>query len=482
MWVDGDLVSTTKIERDIDWTTDAMGAFFGSCGGFWGFWLDGKIDYVSIFDSSLSPLEIQSYLGTQLSGNEPNLKGLWNFNKGSGDKISDQSLNSNEGTINGSIWSKDSPKLIRYTPIANYNGTDSFTFSASDGAATSNIARVSITINPIQDPPSAFEWVSTPLDTINITQSNLSDTYTLQWSESIDVDGPINNISQDTVMAFHNAHISGGYRDNFFGISDPVYLLNESSFKKDEKISIKSQSMGVTGHFQIDYVTGVMENSGIRYLYIQTSTWSGCDTCPKSISDELGDNTRLGDTWTLYKGNYLNYQVFAQIGVNPPEEVSDTTSTSVPITYQELLENVFEPFPMLPRVTVRFSVNVTDGIDTVEVTGDDRVIFVNRYDYLSTVDNGIPTEFALHENYPNPFNPTTTLRFDLPDISDVTLTIYNMLGQKVKTFNMQSTPAGYHSITWDATNDLNQQVGAGVYLYQLQTKDFVKTRKMVLLK
>ena len=92
------------------------------------------------------------------------------------------------------------------------------------------------------------------------------------------------------------------------------------------------------------------------------------------------------------------------------------------------------------------------------------------------------TDFALHENYPNPFNPTTTLRFDLPELSDMTLIIYNMLGQKVKTFNMQSTPAGYHSVTWDATNDLGQQVGAGVYLYQLQTKDFVKTRKMVLLK
>jgi len=47
---------------------------------------------------------------------------------------------------------------------------------------------------------------------------------------------------------------------------------------------------------------------------------------------------------------------------------------------------------------------------------------------------------------------------------------------------MQSTPAGYHSVTWNATNDLGAQVGAGVYLYQLQTKDFVKTRKMVLLK
>ena len=64
----------------------------------------------------------------------------------------------------------------------------------------------------------------------------------------------------------------------------------------------------------------------------------------------------------------------------------------------------------------------------------------------------------------------------------MTLIVYNMLGQKVKTFNMQSIPAGYHSVTWDATNDFGQQVGAGVYLYQLQAKDFVKTRKMVLLK
>jgi len=93
-----------------------------------------------------------------------------------------------------------------------------------------------------------------------------------------------------------------------------------------------------------------------------------------------------------------------------------------------------------------------------------------------------PTEYALHDNYPNPFNPTTTLRFDLPEISDITLTIYNMLGQKVRTFNYQNTSAGYHSVTWDATNDYGDPVGAGVYLYQLQTKDFVKTRKMVLLK
>jgi hypothetical protein len=200
--------------------------------------------------------------------------------------------------------------------------------------------------------------------------------------------------------------------------------------------------------------------------------------------------SNLTDTYTLQwdastdaaDGDSINYLVYAKIGVYPAEEVFDTTSTSVQITYQELVENVFEPFPMLPRVTVKITVVATDGIDTVNVTGDDRVLFVNRYEFLSTEGEGVPVEFALHENYPNPFNPTTTLRFDLPEVSNLTLTIYNMLGQKVKTFSMQSIPPGYHSVTWDATNDYGEQVGAGVYLYQLQTKDFVKTRKMVLLK
>jgi flagellar hook assembly protein FlgD len=59
----------------------------------------------------------------------------------------------------------------------------------------------------------------------------------------------------------------------------------------------------------------------------------------------------------------------------------------------------------------------------------------------------------------------------------MTLIVYNMLGQKVKTFNMQSIPAGYHSVTWDATNDLGVHVGVGAYLNQLQAKDFVKDPK-----
>ena len=96
--------------------------------------------------------------------------------------------------------------------------------------------------------------------------------------------------------------------------------------------------------------------------------------------------------------------------------------------------------------------------------------------------NLLPKEFALHDNYPNPFNPNTTIRFDLPKTSDISIIIYNVLGQKIRSLDRPQMNAGYHSIRWDATNDFGSPVSAGVYLYQLQAKGFVKTKKMILLK
>ena len=179
----------------------------------------------------------------------------------------------------------------------------------------------------------------------------------------------------------------------------------------------------------------------------------------------------------------VSYMLHAKIGSTPWQVINeDIEGTSFESIYQEFLEGAFEPFPTVNAVAVAFTMDVTDGIDTTKMDDDPKLIYIRRYDYLSTVDDQIPTDFTLHENYPNPFNPTTTLRFDIPEISDVTVTIFNMIGQKIKSFNMQSAPAGYHSLTWDATNDLGAPVAAGVYLYQLQTEGFIKTKKMVLLK
>ena len=173
--------------------------------------------------------------------------------------------------------------------------------------------------------------------------------------------------------------------------------------------------------------------------------------------------------------------MYAKIGIYPLQEIYDTTALTLPIPYEEIAESAFEGLPG-NAATVRFTVWAHDGIDSVQVSGEDRVLYVNRYEYLSTESEGVPVEFALHENYPNPFNPTTQIRFDLPEMANVNLIIYNMLGQKIKSFNIQSAPVGYHAVTWNATNDLGVPVSAGIYLYQLQTEGFIKTKKMILLK
>ena len=94
----------------------------------------------------------------------------------------------------------------------------------------------------------------------------------------------------------------------------------------------------------------------------------------------------------------------------------------------------------------------------------------------------VPTEFALHNNYPNPFNPTTTIAYDLPQDGNVRLIIYDVMGREVTRLVNGFTPAGYHNVRWDARNALGEQVSAGVYFYHLQSGAHVKTQKMVLLK
>ena len=101
---------------------------------------------------------------------------------------------------------------------------------------------------------------------------------------------------------------------------------------------------------------------------------------------------------------------------------------------------------------------------------------------LSAQKSFIPLEFSLHQNYPNPFNPITSLRYDLPEDGLVNITIYDMMGRLVKTLVNGSQTVGFKSVKWNATNDRNEPVSAGLYLYTIQAGEFRQTKKMVLLK
>jgi hypothetical protein len=94
----------------------------------------------------------------------------------------------------------------------------------------------------------------------------------------------------------------------------------------------------------------------------------------------------------------------------------------------------------------------------------------------------LPGNFVLKQNYPNPFNPATTIAYDLHKSADVTIKIYNLAGQEVKTLLKGKQPAGSKQVTWDGRDNNGHQVASGVYLYRLQADNTVQTRKMVLLK
>jgi len=123
-----------------------------------------------------------------------------------------------------------------------------------------------------------------------------------------------------------------------------------------------------------------------------------------------------------------------------------------------------------------------------DVTIDLAYTFINKHNETISSGNAevvlipVPKEFALHQNYPNPFNPVTTIQYDLPKAAHVRLIIYDIMGREVATILNAEMNAGYQSIIWNTRNNFGKPVSAGIYFYHLQTKDFVKTRKMVLLK
>ena len=94
----------------------------------------------------------------------------------------------------------------------------------------------------------------------------------------------------------------------------------------------------------------------------------------------------------------------------------------------------------------------------------------------------MPDEFSLAQNYPNPFNPTTQIRFALPQAENVSLRIYDVAGQLIKTLISGNMDAGYYNIQWDGSNQYGSKVASGIYLYRITAGSFVQTKKMILMK
>ena len=120
---------------------------------------------------------------------------------------------------------------------------------------------------------------------------------------------------------------------------------------------------------------------------------------------------------------------------------------------------------------------VEDDQDTIDVT-----LILDSQTGVDDLGGTLPTAFSLGQNYPNPFNPTTAIEFNLPKASHVTLTIYNILGQRVTDLINSTLSAGNKSIEWNGTDANGRTVESGVYFYKISADEFSMTRKMMMLK
>mgnify|MGYP001036848445 CR=1 FL=1 len=144
----------------------------------------------------------------------------------------------------------------------------------------------------------------------------------------------------------------------------------------------------------------------------------------------------------------------------------------------QMVQVLFAPIEPITYEGNLYVISNDSGVDTLAIP----VSGVGFWLVGIELDDYLPKILELYPNYPNPFNPVTTLSYDLPHNSFVNITIYDVLSREVRTLVNQTQEAGFKSVIWDASNDYGKPVSAGVYLYQIQAGEFVQTKKMVLLK
>ena len=148
--------------------------------------------------------------------------------------------------------------------------------------------------------------------------------------------------------------------------------------------------------------------------------------------------------------------------------------------------------PLTYSLSPALPAGLTFDAATRTIAGTPGAAAETAYTYTVTDANGAsaslslqtrPTAFSLADNFPNPFNPATTIQYALPQAADVELTVYNVLGQPVRTLVAEHQSAGRYAVEWDATNDSGHSLSSGMYFYRLQAgEEFREVKKMLLLK
>ena len=263
----------------------------------------------------------------------------------------------------------------------------------------------------------------------------------------------------------------------FGGSEHGVYLNAFYEFDPSNNIWIQLPDMPEAKQTEGEVVDGILyvfggwngseQSNRIDAFNIQNNEWSFIDYMPEGISAHH----------TTVKGQYIwiigDYDILNYVAVFDTETHEFTQLNTNMIGRRHCGTEV------IGNNLYVFGGNIASGGPALSS------LQYADISYLSINDepNVIPSSITLFQNYPNPFNPSTTISFFVTQTSSfVTLEIYNIKGQKVKTLVNENLEAGNHSVIWNGKNDNNKLVSSGIYFYKLKAGDFNSTKKMILLK
>ena len=132
--------------------------------------------------------------------------------------------------------------------------------------------------------------------------------------------------------------------------------------------------------------------------------------------------------------------------------------------------------------TLLVTENNSLGTVTIALDSIQQISFQSSVTGVTKQGSAIPKQFAVSQNYPNPFNPSTIINYALPRSSLVTIKIYNVLGQEIRTLVNSELQAGNYSVHWNGDNNIGHSVASGIYIYRVVAGQNVKTMKMIYLK
>jgi len=296
-------------------------------------------------------------------------------------------------------------------------------------------------------------------------------------TDGVELWGTCYSIDNTTELYLFSSQITGEIQPEIGNLTNLTSLyLNNNQLTGSVPPEIGNLTNLTSLYLNYNQLTGSIPSeignlTNLTSLYLNNNQFTG------SIPSEIGNLTNL--THLFLSSNQL-------IGSIPPEIGNLTNLNGLYLGWNQLTGEIPES---ICDLNINWNNSNTFNISTNQLCPpypscieDVGVQDTSGCAQVSIFNATLPITYNLYNAYPNPFNPVTTLQYDLPQDALVNITIYDMMGRIVSNLVSSQQNAGYKSIQWDATNNAGQPVSAGLYLYTIQVGKFKQTKKMILLK